>query len=70
MEYKHILTVNINTFGQMVVDEELDEDDRIVVKAVDSNVLGLCTIKTMSAVIPNLEEGKWLMFRIYRKQAC
>ena len=70
MEYKHILTVNINTFGQMVVDEELDEDDRIVVKAVDSNVLGLCTIKTMSAVIPSLEEGKWLMFRIYRKQAC
>lgn len=70
MEYKHILTVNINAFGQMIVDEELDEDDRIVVKAVDSNVLGLCTIKTMSLVIPNLEEGKWLMFRIYRKQAC
>ena len=70
MEYKHILTVNINAFGQMVVDEELDADDRIVVKAVDSNVLGLCTIKTMSSVIPNIEEGKWLMFRIYRKQAC
>ena len=70
MEYKHILTVNINAFGQMVVDEELDADDRIVVKAVDSNVLGLCTIKTMSSVIPNIEEGKWLMFRIYRTQAC